>query len=568
MFIRQLTIKRYRCLEHLEWAPRARVNCLIGPGDVGKSTVLSAIERLLDPVSPQVASEYDYFKRRVESGFEITAVIGDLDEEFLSTLRTPPLQGWLDGEIVPLPDEDGAEPVLVARAVGGPDLDVSHVLVTPGEAEDVLFPPSVRRRLLLSRITSGGRAASELRLGRGTLLDKHLNASELQGQLRAAAAEALAGVQLPREADETVAHLRGVFKQAGLPDSLAVGLIAPQGWSLLALFGLVQGEQPGEAIPLAYAGAGTRQLAMFRLAAALMGASPIVLMDEPEVGLEPYRQRSLVAEIRKAVGARGQAFLTTHSPAILEALEPGETTRLSSDSLPITLEEAAVSRVQREAPDALLSRLPVLCEGVTEAGAFSRILDEFATRDGLGSLDALGIRLVPRRGQPLVLDEADAMLNAGIAIGLFVDNEGDYVGRRAALKANPRCAYGSWTAVRNIEEAVSAWLPWEHLGGILTLAAKLRGRPVKELLQQVGQAIGLPGYHSLEELRERYSEREVRRALAEAMNAKHNPWFKTLERGRALGSKLLEIGLPDQIERTLERFWGRVLAVAGWGPKR
>lgn len=568
MFIRRLTIERYRALEHLEWDPPSRINCLIGPGDVGKSTVLSAIEFLLDPASPQVASEYDYHRRKVEDGFQITAVIGDLDEEFLSTLRDPPLQGWLDGGVVPLSDEDGAEPILVVRVTGSPELDVSHLLVTAGEADDVPFPPGVRRRLLLSRIATGGRAASELRLGRGTLLDKHLKGSELQGQLRTAAAAALAGLQLPQEAEQAVAHLRDVFREAGLPEALTLGLITPQGWSLLGLLGLVEGEQPSEAIPLAYAGAGTRQLAMFRLAAALMGTSPIVLMDEPEVGLEPYRQRSLVAEIRKVIGEHGQAFLTTHSPAILEALQPGETTRLPIDRRPIVLEGGAISRVQKEAPDALLSRLPVLCEGVTEAGALGRILDEFAARDGLGSLDVLGIRLVARHGQPQILDEAEAMLKAGIAIGLFVDNEDRYSGRRASLETNPWCAQGSWPDVTNIEEAVSTWLPWEQLGAIVALAAQLRERPENELLQQVGQAIGHPGSRDLDELLQRYPEHEVRRALAQAMSGKNNPWFKTLEKGRALGSKLLELGLPDQIERTLESFWSRVLTVGGWEPKR
>ena len=567
MFIRRLIVERYRALERLEWDPPARINCLIGPGDVGKSTVLSAIERLLDPGASTTASEFDYYRRRVEQGFQITAIIGDLNEDFLASLRIPPLHGWKSGELKVLPDEESAEPVLVARVSGSPDLDVTHVLVTPGEAEDLPFTPGMRRRLLLSRITTGSRAASELRLGRGTLLDKHLGGSELQRQLRSAAAAALAALQLPQEAEEAVARLREVFKHAGLPENLALGLITPHGWSLLGLLGLVQGDQPGEAIPLAYAGAGTRQLATFRLAAALMGASPIVLMDEPEVGLEPYRQRKLIAEIRAAVGDCGQAFLTTHSPAILEALEPGEISRLAPSQNPVALEGNKVGRVQREAPDALLARLPVLCEGDTEAGFLSVALDRFAEQDGLGSIDALGIRLVARRGQPQILDEADAMLQAGISLGLFVDKEDKHAGRRGALAANPRCAYGSWASVRNVEEAVATWLPWEHMSSVVGLAAELRGRPEQELLQQVGEAIGCPGSATLDELHRTYPEQRVREDLSKAMQSKNNPWFKTFEGGRALAAKLLDLGLPSPMEEALRRFWTRVLEVAGWRSK-
>jgi ABC-type hemin transport system ATPase subunit len=39
VFIRSLTIERFRGLERLEWQPPGRVNCLIGPGDAGKSTI-------------------------------------------------------------------------------------------------------------------------------------------------------------------------------------------------------------------------------------------------------------------------------------------------------------------------------------------------------------------------------------------------------------------------------------------------------------------------------------------------------------------------------------------------
>ena len=565
MFIRRLTIDRYRGLQHLQWDPPARINCVIGPGDVGKSTILSAIERILDPTASSTASEFDYYRRRVELGFEITGVLGDLDEEFLSWLRTPPLHGWLDGELKPLPDEEGAEPVLVAKVTGSPDLDAGHVLVTPGEADDMTFSPAARRRLLLSRVTTGARAIAELRLGRGTLLDRHLRGSELQALLRTAAAAALGDLELPEDAKKAVSRLRDLFGEAGLPENLSLGMITPQGWSLLSLLGLVEGTDPGETIPLAFAGAGTRQLTMFRLAAGLMGSSPIVLMDEPELGLEPYRQRRLVADIREAVGERGQAFLTTHSPAILGALQVGETSRLTSgEKNPLPLGGDGLARIQREAPDSLLSRLPVLCEGDTEAGFLTPVLDHFASEDGLGSIDSLGIRLVPRRGQPLILDEADELLGAGIAIGLFVDNETGFQGRRGALASKARCAYGSWQDVRNLEEAVAIWLPWEMLASIVELAAKLRRREETDLLQQVGEAIGAPGRRTLDELRETHSEENVRKAVATAMLSKNNPWFKTSEGGQALGDRLLEIGLPQEMQEALKSFWMRVLAEAGW----
>jgi putative ATP-dependent endonuclease of OLD family len=564
VFIRSLTIERFRGLERLDWQPAARLNCIIGPGDAGKSTILSAIELVLDPRPSPATSEFDYFRRRVEQGFQITAVLGDLDEQAVSGMRTPPLQGWLDGELRVLPDEDAAEPVLVARVIGSPDLELSHVLLTPGNADEVPFSVANRRRLLLSRVASGARAGTEFRLGRGTLLDRHASGATLHAALRTAVSNAAAGLDLPKDAEDVLARLRRLFADAGLPEELHLSIITPQGWSLLSLLGLLEGSKAEEAIPLALAGAGTRQLALFRLAAALMEGSPVVLLDEPEFGLEPYRQRRLMAEIRTAIGAHGQAFLTTHSPAVLQALEIGEVSRLAAATNPVRLAGDHIGRLQKQAPDALLSRLPVLGEGDTEAGLLAPVLNKFAQEDGLSDIDALGVRLVARCGQPSVLDEAAELCRAGLAFGLFVDNETMYAGRRAILAEEPHCAFGMWDGVHNVEEAVATWLPWDQLSAVLELAGQLRDRPVADLLQQVGEYIRKPGTASLDVLCGEFGESKVRVAVAAAMQSKRNPWFKTLAGGAALGGLLLRLGLPPQIEGVLRHFWERVREESGW----
>jgi putative ATP-dependent endonuclease of OLD family len=567
LFIRSITIERYRGIEQLVWQPTSRLNCFIGPGDSGKSSILAAIELLLDPRATPPASEFDYYCRRVERGFQITGVLGDLDEKLVASLRNPPLQGWLDGAVQPLPDERGAEAVLVAKVCGSPELELSHVLCTPGEADDVPFPAATRRRLLLSRIASGARAGSELRLGRGTLLDRHAGGSDLHAALRIAVTVAVSGLALPEQATEAVAQLRALFARTGLPAQLHLGLITPQGSSLLGLVGLLEGATAAEAIPLSLAGTGTRQLALFRLGASLIASAPVVVLDEPELGLEPYRQRRLVRELRNLIGMCGQAFLTTHSPAVLQALQVEEIARLTRGADPVGLAGRHIARVQRTAPEALLARLPVLCEGDTEAGLLDPLLNHFAAEDGLGDIDGLGIRLVARSGHETVLNEADEFLAIGIEIGLFVDEEDRHSGRRAALAAHPACAYGSWTSltsVRNVEEAVAASLSWSQLPHLLELASEQRQKPLVDLLQQINQAIDAPGRTSLEELRDRHGEHKVREGLAAAMQSKSGPWFKSLEGGKALGQFLLDVGLPAPIAADVRAFWGRVREVSGW----
>jgi predicted ATP-dependent endonuclease of OLD family len=42
--IRHIRIQNFRGIHKFDWFPSDRVNCLIGPGDSGKTTVLDAID--------------------------------------------------------------------------------------------------------------------------------------------------------------------------------------------------------------------------------------------------------------------------------------------------------------------------------------------------------------------------------------------------------------------------------------------------------------------------------------------------------------------------------------------
>lgn len=567
MTIRQLEIKNYRGIESWVWVPGSGINCLIGPGDAGKTTVLYALALLLTTRPSASVSEYDYFRRRVDQGFMITAVIGDLDESIYQTLRVTPTWGWKDGKLKAIPEGDD-EPVLVARVSGSSELEVSHQLVAPtesGEGDQYPFPPSTRRRLLLTQIVAESRAMNELRLARGTLLDRTFGDVDILGGLSSSVAAASAGLDLPQEMENKLQELRASFAQSGLPCELHLGLIIPQERTLLGMVGLLSGAPLDEAIPFAFAGTGTTQLALFQLGAALIGQRPIIVLDEVEAGLEPYRQRRLVRNVRELIGSHGQAFLTTHSPAILNALTANEVTRMEQGKpQPVQLDHTVLSRLFNDDPDVFLSRLPILCEGPTEAGLLSEMLDSMAEEDGVGSLDALGLSLSARHGQPQVLDEADGLLNSGIHCGLFVDAEHEHSGRRQSLEANDRCAFGTWAQVRNIEEAVSKWLPVNQLPRLVEVAAHVNDRPLESFFQQVGEAAGQPGKVSIEKLVENVGEHTVRSAIERAMQATSgHAWFKSLEGGRVLGRLLLELGPPTEIDSVIRDFWKSLRLLLG-----
>ena len=303
---------------------------------------------------------------------------------------------------------------------------------------------------------------------------------------------------------------------------------------------------------------------MFALASALAQGEPILVVDEPEVGLEPYRQRAFVRSLERLAGATGQAFITTHSPAVLSVLTGNQVTRIMPGANPQTLANSDIDRLLREAPSAFVSRLPILCEGETEAGFLAEILDEYARQEQVEGLDAFGVTLVAREGmsvgQPRVLQEATALLDAGISCGLFVDNESLHGGQRDQLRQRDNCAFGCWDGVVNIEEAVARWLPVEQLTKLVDLAAGLQiNGGLVPLLQQVGELAGKPGKAPIDSLVESQGERAIRNALGQAMQK--GSWFKQMERARALGRFLLEEGMPSEIEKVLVAFWESVKKV-------
>lgn len=69
MLIRRVTLRRFRQFENFVWEPQPGINCLVGPGDSGKTTVLEAIARVTSPAPfTNDAAHARSVARRVKSG--------------------------------------------------------------------------------------------------------------------------------------------------------------------------------------------------------------------------------------------------------------------------------------------------------------------------------------------------------------------------------------------------------------------------------------------------------------------------------------------------------------------
>ncbi len=508
-------------------------------------------------------------------------MLGNLPKEALGSFPVAPLWGWRGPDESMLPAAvDGAEPVFKIVVRGTADLEVEHRLLSPNE--DELSFSSERRRLLgLCRVGEMRGSSREFRMARGSLLERVLGREDVRGATARAVRNASRDLSLSESVEKQLGALGTRLRIEGVTaEEARLEVLSPPGQSLLGLLGLALGE-PGEAVPLANSGQGAQRLASFVLATSLTEAPALVVMDELEVGLEPYRQRLLVHRLRELVkSSDGQAFLTTHSPTVLAELDVEELHRLylppaeevgdeaNRETASVAAENArveqpvrrprvrllssALNKLTLDDPEVLLSRMPVVCEGRTEVELLRALLDPLSVASG-ASLAALGVRLVDGGGQPHVFGVIDALRDAEFRIGTFLDEEVEHRGRRQKLEKDTSVVTGSFGS-RSTEEALAEHLRETLLDELLDVGKDQvfsgigRGRR-----QQLNDELGTPGERTPSELAEEHGWPKVREALGKTA-AEHN-WFKQAGTASSLADWLSDGRLPDPMRDKLAEFW-------------
>jgi putative ATP-dependent endonuclease of the OLD family len=544
--IRRIDIKRFRGLRSLVWRPNPRFNIIVGAADGGKSTVLEAIALLFSPAPNFGLSEFDYHNRRVEAGFTIEAVLSVGDGAFLRDegFPAPPLQGWSNEELSDLPDEDAAEAVLVCRLTGTPDQETHYEIIGAGGEIRVPFTRTMRRRIALARLGVADRGDRDIRLVQGGALDRYLQGQDvmktpLHDQLEDA----------PKSALGTISD---GFKKRNLPHPIRLGLVGTPGVSLAASVGLTVGTSDSDALPLTSWGTGTRRLAALELSTLGISADTIAVIDEPETGLEPYRQRVFVRDLASKTR---QAFVTTHSPAVLaqalhEAAQTWRIDNLTGDRKVIKSEAdndakcpepashtlvavrgaelVAVSKLQ---PEVLFAKLPVVCEGVTEVGFANRL---FGHRFGIG-YSCRGVFCLDAGGHYRALPICEELVAAGFSIAAIADDEGKKGGGWA--KVDSSAILLRWQGGACLEKIVLSAIPDSMLQTVHEWPDQAIQRNAVHQLAELRAELAVDKGLSAAEMfaqvgRTRYLEALLQRACPPPEgNRKPRGWFKSFEGG-------------------------------------
>lgn len=481
--IRLVEINHFRSIKSLSWYPANGVNCLIGPGDSGKSTILDAIDLCLGARRGLELSDTDFFGLDVSQPITISLTLGDLSER-LKNLENygECLRGYEDliGAVEDEPRK-GLETVLTVRLTVTADLEPVWRLYSDRTAH--LDPPKMlqwKDRTELAHVRLGHQSNSNLSWTRGSVLNRLGDERvDVGPALVNAAREARAGFGA-KAAPQLASTLKKVTETA---HSLGI----PVGASATALLdahsvsfgdGAISLHSEG-GIPLRSLGTGSTRLLIAGLHRAASETASIVLADEVEHGLEPHRINRLL----DSLGAKDkkeplQVFMTTHSPVVLRELS-GDQLRIIR-SAPVKHDARWVGTTNdiqaaiRCFPEAFLAKTVIVCEGASEVGLI-RGLDQFWTERGFPSLQAGGVAYVDVGG-----GEADrAFVRAGVfqrlgyRVAVLQDNDKAPTPDTVKKFIDAGGFHLAWRNGRALEDELFASVPVAAVSALLVLAQEL-----------------------------------------------------------------------------------------------
>jgi putative ATP-dependent endonuclease of OLD family len=566
-FIYQLTIERFRGIVALSWQPGKGVNLILGGGDVGKTSVLDAIGLLLSPTNPTTVSDTEYYGRDIEAGFSIEAVFSLPLSTGINFQMKPSWPWKWNGREVVVPGSDEGEiadePVYRLRVRGTETLELVYEIVQPDGSND-LFPVTLRRAIGLVRLSGDDRNDRDLRLVQGSALDRLLADKGYRSRLASELAETDVKEQLEDRAKQVLQALDVAFQQRRLPDGLDLAITGGQGLSITALIGLTAnraGSDGGDVqLPLASWGAGTRRIAALAIAEQNQGESPIMLVDEIERGLEPYRQRSLMTQLQNGTS---QVFVTTHSLPAISAASEATLWYIDQNGRIGSLEANKIAAHRNNDPETFLARLTIVGEGVTEVGFVTILLE----RALASPLEQYGIHVSNGGGHESTLNLLEALSNGGLRFGGFADNEDKHPARWKSVEDELETLLFRWPS-GCIEENIISVLPEDELEAlIIDPNDEKTGIRLRTLADRLGiaqkdfQIIKAEAGANLRAVIVAAAKGTVpadKQLERKQYQAHGQSWFKTITGGRELAEKVFTLGVWPTLKPQLMPFCNAV----------
>lgn len=568
--IRAIEVSNFRSLKEFTWFPSSGINCLIGPGDSGKSTVLDAIDLCLGARRNLQISDADFHNLDTETPITISITIGQLDDGLKKIDTYGSFLRGFDAMLQIIEDEPeaGMETVLTLRLTVTNDLEPSWTLVSDrAAAAGVSRYLTWADRVRLAPTRIGAVSDYNLSWRRGSVLNRlSEEKADASAALAKAAREARTafGADAGAQLQETLGKVAAVAKSLGVPVGHAVQAMLDAhsvsfGGGTISLH-----DEAG--IPLRGLGTGSTRLLVAGLQGEVVDQSSMILVDELEHGLEPHRLIRFIGSIgaKEAIPPL-QAFVTTHSPVALREFSGDQLFVLretgNKHSAKLVGSNNPVQGTIRRYAEAFLAPTVVICEGASEVGLV-RGIDQFRVANGHASIGALGVALVDCGGggpdQPF--ERAAAFHALGYKVAVIRDDDKPPTGAVEAAFMAVGGMVTKWGAGRALEQELFLSLSEAGVTALLDKAIELHGEILvdQHIKSASGGAIALLDIQTAS-LIDGISVQQ-RQALGSAAKSKSAAWFKSVSLMEAVA---LEIVAPN-LATSAPEFLAEVNGIFAW----
>lgn len=518
MKVVRLTIANFRGIKSAELLFEGHT-LMVGTNNVGKSTLCEALDLVLGPDRlnrfPPV-DEFDFYnatyiippategEKPMPVPLRIEAVLIELSAEIHAKCGGN-VEFWQlaeqrilgQGEVAAANPPD-VVPCLRIETLGNYDPDEDEFVAktyfshSPDAPADELtaVPKPIKRLfgfLYLRALRTGSRALS---LERGSLLDIILRTKGIRTSLWEKTIERLRDLDLEADSAEIAPVLRSVEKRLaryislespGNATKLHVSELTREHLRKTMTFFLALSSDQGH-VPFPHAGTGTINtlvLALLSFIADLKPETVIFAMEEPEIAVPPHTQRRIAEYL---LTKTTQAFVTSHSPFVIEKFEPSKTLLLKRKDGVVTarkvsdatgLKDNDYKRFSRLGlSECMLGRAAIVVEGVTELHAMPIVSRRMEESDpSLQPLDIAGVAFFDADGESNMPKFGRFFKTLGLRTFAFYDL--DYKKKRKAEQAQALAdnfEINVEHAYKGFEELVVAEVPvdrlWSFLAGL------------------------------------------------------------------------------------------------------
>ena len=422
--INKLTINNYRGIQFLSQDfGKENFVILIGRGDSGKSTVLSAIQAVLSPSWNMTFSDLDFYNQDTSSPIEIEAELSDIPHELLAerkfglyTINDLADDSCQESDlriIIKLSVDESLEPQWVVKARSGSDVDDKVI-----SAQDrALFAVNV-----IADYTDNQFAYNKLS-PLYSLTKSSLGSSKQIDLIKSKIFRTMSvslGNDDMAELNKPFEQLKTTAEQLGL----SIGELStdidikenPYTGNSIALH-----ERNGDMnLPFRLRGKGSKRLMSIAIQLDLAQIGGIALIDEIEQGLEPDRIATLVKLFHRI--DKGQVFITTHSINVILEAKANNLFVLNKGANSLFQVDSDLDSCRRSNPQAFFGKKLIVCEGKTESG-FLRALDYCIEKNYDANFSTKGVVVVNAGGGDKMYTFAIKLKELGYDVCVFADND-------------------------------------------------------------------------------------------------------------------------------------------------